>query len=428
MTLLVDRSAVAGIANSATTSLSESTQRWWLLALLAIGMIFCYAQRGTLSVAAPFMIQQLGISHTIMGLMLSAFSWCYAFMQVPSGWIVDRFGVRRAYACGFAMWCAACALTGAFRHVAAIMTFRVLMGVGQSVAFPASARAVANWFPAHQRGTVIGGYLTGVRFGQALVNGVGAWLILRYGWQAFFVIAGLVPLIWLIPWMRFLRSWERAANADSSAPQPFTFAASFGLLRHRSVLGTFLGMVGYDYGWFVFVFWLPGYLLLERKFTPGEMSLYASAPFVIMAVVIVLSGIASDRLVARGLDELRVRKTFLTIGLGIACCIVPAGLVANNQTAVGLLLISLCGLGIASPNTWAITQAVCPKHLVGTVSGLQNFGGNLSGIAAPLLTGLIVDLTHSFALALVICGLMLVGGSLAYCLLMNEDVPDAAAD
>jgi sugar phosphate permease len=123
-----------------------AADRWRLAALLLSGMTFCYAQRGTLSVAAPFMMQDLSITTETMGLMLSAFSWCYCFMQVPSGWIVDRFGVRRAYAGGFVLWSLACSLTGAIRHIAAIMFFRVTMGVGQSIAFPASARTVATWF------------------------------------------------------------------------------------------------------------------------------------------------------------------------------------------------------------------------------------------------------------------------------------------
>jgi MFS transporter, ACS family, D-galactonate transporter len=404
----------------------RAAERVWIVGLLVTAMIFCYAQRGTLSVAAPFLIQDLGISRTTMGVMLSAFSWCYAFMQVPAGWLVDRFGVRRAYAFGFALWSAACALTGAIQHVAAMLAFRILVGVGQSVAFPASAHTVANWFQVRQRGTIIGAYLTGVRLGQALVNVVGVWLILRYGWRIFFLIVGLVPLVWLVPWLRILKSCERAAPQSaipvSSGAGPFTFANSFGLLRHRSVLGTFLGFAGYDYVWFVFVYWLPGYLVLERGFTPAEMSFYASVPFLIMSVVIVLSGIASDRLVARGLNEVRVRQVFLSVGLGVACCIVPAGLVADNDTAVTLLIVSLAGIGIAAPNTWAITQAVCSKRLVGTVSGIQNFGGNLGGIVAPLATGLIADVTGSFALALTICGVLLVGSALAYCLLVNEPV------
>ncbi len=402
----------------------SATGRWALVALLLSGMTFCYAQRGTLSVAAPFMIRDLGINTETMGLMLSAFSWCYCFMQVPSGWIVDRFGVRRAYAWGFGLWSLAGALTGAFRDIIAIMFFRVTMGVGQSVAFPASARTVANWFPDTERGLVNSSYLVGVRLGQALVNAAGVGLIATYGWRGFFVIAGLAPLLWIVPWMMILRRWEGPAlrAAGPAAVTRFTFSSSFGLLRHPSVLGTFLGFFAYDYVWFVLVYWLPGYLRLERHFTPAQMAFHSSVPFLIMSIVILLSGVASDRLIAAGFRELRVRKTFIAVGFAIATAIVPAGLVHGNGASVWLLTTCLCGIGVAAPNTWSITQACCTKRLVGTVSGIQNFGGNVAGIIAPWLTGAIAHRTGSFAPAFVLCGFVLVAGALAYWLLMNDTV------
>ncbi len=421
-------SRIVVVSGSYMSLSGTTTGRLWLAALLTSGMTLCYAQRGTLSIAAPFMIRELGINTETMGLMLSAFSWCYCFMQVPSGWIVDRFGVRRAYAFGFALWSIACALTGTFRNIASIMFFRIMMGVGQSVAFPASARAVANWFPDTERGLVNSSYLTGVRLGQALINAAGVGLIALYGWRIFFVLSGLVPLLWIVPWTLMLRRWETpspTAGADRS--QRFTFASSFGLLRHRTVLGTFLGFFAYDYVWFVFVFWLPSYLRLERHFTPAQMAFHSSVPFLVMSVVIVLSGIVTDRLIAAGFGELRVRKTFIAIGFAIAMAIVPAGLVADNGTSVWLLVLSLSGIGVAAPNTWSLTQACCTKRVVGTVSGIQNFGGNIGGIIAPWLTGAIAHRTGSFVPAFVLCGFLLVGGTLAYWLLMNEKVDSAEA-
>jgi MFS transporter, ACS family, D-galactonate transporter len=420
-------SSAGGAASAPDVAPTDNvTGRWWLALLLASGMTFCYAQRGTLSVAAPFMIRELGINTEIMGLMLSAFSWCYCFMQVPSGWFVDRFGVRRAYAYGFGVWSIACALTGAFRNIASIMLFRITMGVGQSVVFPASARTVANWFPDTERGLVNSSYLIGVRLGQALINAAGVALIAMYGWRVFFVMSGLVPLLWIIPWHLALRRWEmpRTTVAIAPASNRFTFASSFGLLRYRTVLGTFLGFFVFDYVWFVFVYWLPGYLRLERHFTPAQMAFHSSVPFLVMSIVIILSGIAADRLIAAGFHELRVRKAFIAIGFAIAMAIVPAGLVDDNNTSVWLLLASLCGLGVASPNTWSITQACCSKRLVGTVSGIQNFGGNIGGIIAPWLTGAIAHRTGSFVPAFVLCGVLLIGGMLAYSFLMNEKVDD----
>ena len=194
------------------------------------------------------------------------------------------------------------------------------------------------------------------------------------------------------------------------------------LLRNRSVLGIFLGFFAYDYVWFVFITWLPGYLALERNFTPSEMAIYSSVPYLPMSAIIILAGIFSDWIVKRGREEKKVRKLFIIVGLAIGCLIVPAGFVSNKLVAVTLLTISLCGLGICSPNTWTLTQAVCEKKIVGTVSGIQNFGGNVGGIIAPALTGYIAHVTNSFALAFGVAGAVLVVGIFAYWFLIGDEV------
>jgi len=428
MTLPEAKIADVPLPPEAIPSLKESPQRWWLMALLVIGMIFCYAHRGALSVAAPFMIKELELSPASMGVLLSAFFWLYCFMQVPAGLLVDRFGVRRAYALGFAFWSLASAATGLAQGLLALIFLRMLLGAGQAVAFPASARAVANWFWDRERGTVTGSYLAGVRLGAALVGGVGAFFLAAYGWKLFFLVIGIVPLLWVIPWWSFLGKWEKApakatpaARKTSSTSGP-SLIKSLALLKHRSVFGIFLGFFAYDYAWFVYLNWLPGYLALERHFSPTEMAVYSSVPYVVMSVIILISGFLSDWLIRRGWAETRVRKAFIVAGLAVACLIVPAGLVENKITAVWLMTISLCGLGISSPNTWTLTQAVCSKNIVGTVSGIQNFGGNLGGIIAPALTGYIAHTTKSFALALSITGAVLVVGILSYLLLISQKV------
>jgi ACS family glucarate transporter-like MFS transporter len=397
-----------------------------------MGMIFCYAQRGTLSVAAPFMMKERNLSPASMGLLLSAFFWSYSFMQVPAGWLVDRIGVKRAYAAGFVFWSLAAAGTGFARRLAELVALRIALGVGQAVAFPASASTVAHSFPDEQRGIVTAFYLSGVRLGQALVGAVGAIVIAAYGDRLFFVASGIVPLLWLVPWMRFWsRREERSPAPDPgvkvAATQGASFIDSVALLRHPSVLGIFLGFFAYDYAWYVYVSWLPGYLVLERKFTPAEMAFYGSVPYVAMSTVILLSGLLSDGLIRRGYAETAVRKSLISAGLLVACLIVPAGLVEDRMRAVWLMTASLCGLGIAAPNTWTLTQAVCAKRIVGTVSGIQNFGGNVGGIIAPALTGYIVHRTHSFVLALGVTGVVLVAGVLSYVLLISEriDVTEA---
>ena len=274
--------------------------------LLVTGMIFCYAQRGSLSVAAPSMMQELNLSQTMMGILLSAFFVTYAFMQMPAGWLVDRFGVKSGYALGYVVWSVGATLTGFARSVPAFFGARMLLGIGQAVAFPASARAVANWFQQQERGTVVASYLTGVRLGQALINGVGLILLGLLGYKLFFLVIGVVPLVWLLPWFAFLGRWEKGENAPpagevrKAAVPGVSFMEGLALFRQRSVIGIFLGFFAFDYAWFVFVNWLPSYLVLERKFSKGEAAIYGSLPFIVMSVVIVFSGLASDWLVRRG--------------------------------------------------------------------------------------------------------------------------------
>ena len=386
-------------------------------------MLISYVHRSALSVAAPFISADLNLSKTEMGILLSSFFWVYAFMQMPAGWIVDRFGVRRAYSLGFIFWSLASAFTGFGVGMASLLGLRIATGAGQAITFPASSRACASWFAQRERGTVTGVYLTGVRVGAALISWLGAYFLARYSWKLFFLIIGLAPLIWLWPWNRFLGKWETRANGSPGTQANSTsFLQSLLLLRYRSVFGIFLGFFAYDYAWYVFLTWLPSYLKDERKFTTSEMGIYSATPLVAMSIIIVLAGFLSDWLVRRGRDERLVRKSFIIAGLAIGCLIVPAGMVENKMTAVWLLTISLCGLGLASPNTWTLTAAVCEKKIVGTVAGIQNFGGNLGGIIAPALTGFIAHKTNSFAIALSVTGGVLVVGMVAYWFLIDEDV------
>jgi MFS family permease len=346
-------------------------------------------------------------------------------MQMPTGWLADRFGVRRTYALGFAFWSLATILTGLTKNLATLILLRVSLGAGQSIAFPASARATANWFQERERGTVIGLYLAGVRYGSALIALFGAWFLSRYDWRLFFVVIGVAPLVWLLPWMGFLRKWEEKPKDESPAapqPQSASFKESLSLLKTRSVLGIFLGFFAYNYVWNVFQAWLPSYLVMERKFSKTEMGVFSAMPYLAMSVIILISGALSDWLVRRGYDERKVRKIFIATGMLVGCLIVSAGMVEDKMTAVWLLTISLSGLGITSPNTWALTQAVSSKKIVGTVSGIQNTGGNIGAIIAPMLTGFIVQITGSFTLALALCGVLLVAGMIAYWFLVEEKV------
>ncbi|MGI9167892.1 MAG: MFS transporter [Pyrinomonadaceae bacterium] len=197
-------------------------------------------------------------------------------MQMPAGWLVDRFGVKRSYALGFVVWSIASACTGLAGGFVTLIVLQVILGVGQSVAFPASSRAVANWFQNKERGTVTANYLTGVRIGQALAGALGAYFLARYSWKLFFLVLGLAPIVWLLPWYKFLSKWEETPGDTTPSASSTTvksggsFSEGLALLKNRTVFGIFLGFFAYDYVWFVYTRWLAGYLKLERKFSDNE--------------------------------------------------------------------------------------------------------------------------------------------------------------
>ncbi|HEY8459792.1 MAG TPA: MFS transporter [Blastocatellia bacterium] len=407
----------------APAALKESPWRWVLMILLVVAMLFCYAQRNALGVASKSIEDDLGFNPAKTGLLLSSFFWVYAFMQIPSGWLADRFGVRRTYAVSFIFFSLTSALTGLTNGLAMLILLRMLMGTGQAVAFPASSRAVANWFQESERGFVTGLYLAGVRIGGALVSVFGGWFLTRYDWRWFFVAIGAASMVWVAPWMGFLKRWEeKPAETAATERQGASFMESLALLKNRSALGIFLGFFAYNYVWNVFQNWLPNYLEKERKFTKIEMGVFNAMPLVAMSVIIVISGALSDWLIGRGYEEKKVRKTFIAIGMLVCCLIAPAGFVEDRMTSVWLLTISLSGLGIASPNTWTLTQAVSSKKIVGTVSGIQNFGGNIGAILAPMLTGFIAHFTGSFATALALCAAILVAGVIVFWFAVEEKV------
>ena len=197
---------------------------------------------------------------------------------------------------------------------------------------------------------------------------------------------------------------------------------SFALLKQRSALGIFLGFFAYDYVWFLFLTWLPAYLVIERHCTTSEMAIFSSVPYMFGLLITVAAGALSDWFVRKGYDEIRVRKIFICGGMALGCCIVPAGIVEDKMTSVYFLMASLSGLNICAPNAWSLTQAASEKRIVGTVAGIQNFGGNVGGIIAPALTGYIAHVTGSFALAMGVAGALLVGGIFAYWLLIERQV------
>jgi ACS family D-galactonate transporter-like MFS transporter len=389
-----------------------------VLILLALSICINYIDRTTLSVAAPRLATELSLDPKQMGALLSAFSWTYALCQIPSGWLVDRYDVRWVFGAGFLLWSGATFATGFSSGLVVIWICRLVLGMGESVAYPSYSKILAGNFPGSLRGTANAMIDMASKLGPALGIYIGGMVVVGYGWRMLFIGIGVVSLLWLIPWTMWGPK-DRALAISHSAAAPGLLE----ILSKREAWGTFVGLFGANYIWYFLLNWLPSYLVQERHFSETMMAKLGSLPFLAIAFSSMFSGIASDWLIARGGDTSRVRKFFITTGLFMGCLVLPASLVENRVLCVALLIAASLCYGMCSSNIWAITQTLAGPAASGKWTGLQNAFGNLAGVVAPHLTGWIVKETHSFVMAFVATAVAASIGGLAYLFVIPKIEP-----
>jgi len=405
---------------SANTAPAPQAHRWRLVALLSVSVFINYVDRGTLSVAAPVLARELSLPPAQLGLLFSAFFWTYALGQIPAGWLVDRFSVYRIYAGAYLLWCAATLLTGLSHTLFALLSFRLLLGLGESVVYPACSQLLVRYFSERERGRANALIESGAKAGPALGNLFGGLILAYYGWRMLFVGAGVVGLSWLVPW----RLWSgTSAGTPRQSGDSASGPGMLEIIRRRDVIGTSLGLFCYGYVWYFLLSWLPSYLVIERHLNITAMAFFSAVPFFASGLSALICGWASDRLIASGHSVTRVRKAFVVGGLLLCMLVLPAAMVQNVSLAMALLTAACCAMGLFSSNVWAITQTLAGPQAAGKWSGLQNAVGNLGGVASPLVTGIIVARTHSFFPAFVCAAIALLVGAGAYFLVVGEIAP-----
>ncbi len=410
--------------------------RWFVLALLVVSIFINYVDRSNLSVSVTNLEAELGVNAERMGLLLSAFFWSYAALQLVAGWLVDRYNVYLVYGAGFLLWSLATALTGFAGSFGVLFGLRLVLGSGESVAYPSYSRIIAEDFPERRRGLANALIDAGSKAGPALGTLVGGLIVWRLGWRALFFLLGFGALLWLIPWVIAMprnsaasraKSGERhrcpgARDAWDSGASPRSTPGFWAIARRRDAWGTFLALFCANYAWYFLIAWLPGYLEQDRKFPKQVMALYGSLPLAAIALVSVTAGWASDRLIERGWDRSRVRIGFAASGLLLATLMLPAAVLPSPGSALGLLCFACACYGMFSSNCWAITQTLAGPA-AGMWTGMQNCVGNLAGVLAPWLTGLIRDRTGSFLYAFAVAGFWLAVGAGSYVFLVRRVEP-----
>ncbi|HEY1171211.1 MAG TPA: MFS transporter [Verrucomicrobiae bacterium] len=398
--------------------------KFTILALLVLAVGINYIDRSALPISASDISKEFKLDKIEMGHLMSAFFWSYALCQLGAGWLVDRYDVKWVYAIGFFVWSLATAAMGIFTGFAAFFALRLILGVGESVAFPATSRILAANYSEEQRGFANALVDAGSKIGPALSMMIAPKIVALYGWRALFLIVGLGSLFWLLPWLLLVPSEKRKSHS-TDAPKPAAPAIEWSsLLSRKEVWGTSLGMFCLGYAWYFLINWLPAYLEEERGFSKESMSTLGSLPFWAMAVTSLIGGWCSDKWIQRGTSPTRVRKTFIIAGfLLCATFMVPAVMVHDAKLCVAFLCAACAALGFYTSNVWAVTQTLAGPSAAGKWTGIQNCIGNMGGAVSPILTGWLVTETKSFAIAFAVSSAVLVVGVGAYLFMIGRIAP-----
>lgn len=360
----------------------------WIVGLIALAVLLNYVDRGAIGIAAPLMKAELSLSATGFGTAVSAFFWVYAPLCLVVGWLCDRFCVYRMFAAGIALWAAATLLTGFVNGLFALIVLRLLLGLGESIAFPGSSKIFAAEVPATSRGMANALVAAAIAFGPAVGTLSGGLILEAEGWRPIFWIFGVVTLLWLVPWQAAaapLRS--KSVAAPTVDPVPLRR-----LLRVPTVWMVGIGHFFTNYGFYFLLTWLPLYLVKERGVSIADMTALTTLGFTVQGVMAVVMGRASDRWVRNGADEGRVRRGLMVAGQAMIAVAIGGVFFAHSALAIGACLV-LAGLAtsLLSTNIFAIGQIFAGPRAAGGWVGIQNMVGNASGIVGPIATGLMID-------------------------------------
>lgn len=381
-----------------------------LVVLLAFALFINYVDRGTLATAAPLLEDDLHFSPAEMGILLSAFFVTYTPTQLVVGWAVERFGARWLLAGGVTVWSLATLMTGFVGNFTELLMLRLLLGLGESVVFPCSSSLLAQNVPIAQRGRSNAAIAVGIALGPAVGTFLGGIMMANGDWRIVFISFGLASLLWVLPWLALTKETKSAPapQQDEAAPGWLT------ILGQRSAWGAALGHFCYNYALYFVLSWLPAYLVKERGFTMTAMAQAGLAIYLLQAGSAASAGWVLDRFIARGATANRVYKSAMVVSLlVVSICFVMCAL-GSSLVALICLLIAGIMLGVGSSGIFAVAQTLAGPRAAGRWVGFQNCFANVAGILAPIVTGFLVQRTHSFATAFVLAAGMSVIGAIGW--------------
>jgi MFS family permease len=421
------------VASIVASQRIKSIQRVAVAMLLITGAIN-YVDRVALSIANPLVRADLHLSIAEMGVLLSVFLWTYALCQLPVGAMIDRLGPRWLLGIGVILWSLAQVAVGFVGTMGQFVWTRVFLGIGESPQFPLGARVVRNWYNVRDRGMPTGIFNSASTLGPAIAPPLLTGLMIGLGWRWMFIIIGVAGLVLGVVWFFIYRdpSAHRLDDAerhylldgeDSSAGQTVSFAEWRHLFAFRTTWGMICGNFGSGYMIWLYAAWLPGYLEIQRHMTIAHTGIVAAVPYVFGFLGSLFGGWACDRLMHGGFSPINSRKLPIIIGMiGMACFTVLAALTPSNTIAVLCITAAMFLGNMSGATIWALAVVAAPAKGVGSLGGMQNFGGFLGGALAPMVTGFIVQITHSFVPALILAAVVGIGSALIYLVVVQRPV------
>jgi MFS transporter, ACS family, D-galactonate transporter len=402
-----------------TSIVTEAPQRsrWLVVALLTLAIVIAYTDRINLSAALPAIRASFPISPEAAGLLLSAFFWSYTLLQTPAGWAVDRFGLKWLYAGSLILWSAVTAATALATSFHGLVVARILVGLGEAVAIPASMRYIRENFAERERGLPMGILMSGTKYGPAIGAPITTYLVLAYGWRWMFAIDGIFCVVWLLPWLVLVRDEARTAPGTGPSSPRVSLRA---ILATPVIWGTCIGAFCYMYFVYFCMTWMPTYFKERFGMSLTASSWYTFASFAGTGTISILGGWAADRCIARGMNPVVVRKSFTIAGFVLAFSAVFAAFSHSTSMNIFLAIFSLTGLGLATANYWALTQTLMPRSASARAAAIQNTAANVAGIAAPWITGVLVQKTGDFNAPLLAVGFWLLVGIGSYLFIIRE--------
>jgi len=426
-----------------STSPKVGRRRWTIGVLLGVGILINYFDRVNISVAAPQLQQEFGLTPGDLGLLFSAFFWSYAILQVPVGMVLDRFGVTNVSRIGAFLWGVASALVAFATGFGTIFGARVLLGVAEAPAFPANSKATGYWFPRGERATATAIFDAAAKFSNVIGVPLVAFAVVAFGWRWGFGLTAVLSFAYFLAYWWIYRDpsadvkLSRAEHAyiveGGASPEGPSGASPFAmlgyLLQNRKVWGLTIGFAAYGYSFYLFLTWLPGYLVSQMHMSIIKSAGYAAIPWAFATVAdLVVGGWLIDHLIARGYDETVVRKTVLVGGMVLGLAVFGATTTDDPAWAIFWISIALSGLAAAAPVGWSIPSLIAPRGGTGAIGGVMNFLNNLMGAVAPAVTGFLVGATNSFTSAFLVAGVVLLIGIFSYVVVLGriEPIPEPA--